>query len=157
VLNFFSTCSLLAVRLRSIGSDVNDQDMVLFTLQDLGSDFETFVTVISLRHQSLTIQELHSLLLAHEARLLANFRITTSSQAVHLTTPAASSPFPPISANSSESLAIYAGFTSQKPFSSVSTFTFQSDRGCSNYNYNRGRSFRGRDCGRNVSSDRPQC
>jgi hypothetical protein len=103
------------------------------------------------------MQELHSLLLAHEARLLANLRIKTSSQALHLTTPAASSSSPPISTNSSESLALYVGSTSQKPFSGGSSSTFQSNRGHSNYNYNRGRSFRGRGRGRNASSDRPQC
>jgi gag-polypeptide of LTR copia-type len=113
---FLQHIQSLVDRLRSIGSDVSDQDMVLFTLQGIGSDFETFVTVISLRHQPLTMQELHSILLAHEARLLANLRIITSSQTVHLTTPAASSPSPPISANSYESLALYAGSTSQKPF-----------------------------------------
>jgi gag-polypeptide of LTR copia-type len=37
----------LADRLRSVGSDISDQDLVLYTLQGLSSDFETFVTAIS--------------------------------------------------------------------------------------------------------------
>jgi gag-polypeptide of LTR copia-type len=76
----------LTDRLRSIGSEISDQDLVLFTLQSLRLDFENFITAISLRHQPLTMSELQSLLLAHEARLLANLR-SIQTQAVHLTTP----------------------------------------------------------------------
>jgi hypothetical protein len=36
-----------ADRLRSVGSDISDQGLVLYTLQNLGFNFEKFVTVIS--------------------------------------------------------------------------------------------------------------
>jgi gag-polypeptide of LTR copia-type len=58
--------------LHSIGSDVSEQDLVLFTLQGLGSEYESFVMAISMRQGLLTITELHNLLLSHEPRLQVN-------------------------------------------------------------------------------------
>jgi gag-polypeptide of LTR copia-type len=67
--------------LRSIGSDVSEQDLILYTLQDLGSDFDNFITAVSMRSGSLTMVELHNLLLSHEAHLKANLHSLSS---VHL-------------------------------------------------------------------------
>jgi hypothetical protein len=39
----------IADRLRSVGSDISDQDLILYTLQGLGSEYETFVTAFSMR------------------------------------------------------------------------------------------------------------
>jgi gag-polypeptide of LTR copia-type len=52
----------IADQLRSIGSDVSKQDLVLFSLQGLGSEYESFVTAISMRPGNLTMEELHDLL-----------------------------------------------------------------------------------------------
>jgi gag-polypeptide of LTR copia-type len=62
----------LADRLRSICSEVSNQDLVLYTLQGLGFDFESFVTALTMRFESSLMTELSSLLLAHEARMLTN-------------------------------------------------------------------------------------
>jgi gag-polypeptide of LTR copia-type len=67
--------------LRSIRSDVSEQDLVLYTLQGLGTDFDNFVTAFSMRSGSITMVELQSLLLSHEARLKANL---STLQSVHL-------------------------------------------------------------------------
>jgi gag-polypeptide of LTR copia-type len=64
----------IADRLNSIGAPVSDQDLILYTLQGLGSEFESFVTALSLRQGSFSSIELHNLLLAHEARIQANLQ-----------------------------------------------------------------------------------
>jgi gag-polypeptide of LTR copia-type len=75
----------IADQLRSVGSDVSEQDLVLFILQGLGFDYESFVTAISMRQGLLTMSELHSLLLSHEARLLTSHP-ASSPQNAHLNT-----------------------------------------------------------------------
>jgi gag-polypeptide of LTR copia-type len=67
--------------LRSIESDVFEQDLILYILQGLGTDFDNFVTAVSMRSDSLTMVELHNLLLSHETRLRANLNSLSS---VHL-------------------------------------------------------------------------
>jgi gag-polypeptide of LTR copia-type len=74
----------LADCLRSIRSDISDQDLVLYTLQGLESKFESFVTVFSIHQTTTSMIELQSLLLTHEARIKANFKSSTFFLA-HLT------------------------------------------------------------------------
>jgi gag-polypeptide of LTR copia-type len=81
---FLHQMQLLVDRLRSIGTDVSDNELVLYTTQDLGSEYESFVTVLSMRTTSPSMMEFSNLLLAHEARILTNLRSSTST--VHLTT-----------------------------------------------------------------------
>jgi gag-polypeptide of LTR copia-type len=76
---------IVADRLRSIGIEVPDQDLVLYTIQSLRSDFESFVTALSMRSNYPFMVEFTSFLLAHEARLLTNLRSSSTSTA-HLTT-----------------------------------------------------------------------
>jgi Reverse transcriptase (RNA-dependent DNA polymerase)/gag-polypeptide of LTR copia-type/GAG-pre-integrase domain len=76
----------IADQLRSIGSDMTEQDLILFTLQGLGTEYENFVTAISMRSGHVTLPELQSLLLSHEARLLSTQQHTSLSQNVNLTT-----------------------------------------------------------------------
>ncbi|KAJ4769263.1 hypothetical protein LUZ62_053520 [Rhynchospora pubera] len=87
-----STCSqfiqqlqAIADRLRSIGSVVTDQELILHALQGLGSEYEAFVTAISLREHSPSWFEFNNLLLTHESRILTNLKSNTTSTA-HLTT-----------------------------------------------------------------------
>jgi gag-polypeptide of LTR copia-type len=75
----------IADQLRSVGSDVSEQDLVLSTLQGLGIDYESFVTVISMRQGLFTMSELHSLLLSHKALLLTSHH-ASSPQNAHLNT-----------------------------------------------------------------------
>jgi gag-polypeptide of LTR copia-type len=72
-------------RLRNIGTGVSDQDLVLYTLQGLGFEYENFVTALSMRYYFPSMSELYGLLLAHEARLHTNLRNLSSAFAVHLT------------------------------------------------------------------------
>jgi gag-polypeptide of LTR copia-type len=130
--------------LRSIGSDVSEDDLILYTLQGLGSDYENFVTAVSLRSRSLSMPELQSLLFSHEARLKA----LVPSPIMHLTTtPDASSSVhvvPPV---------LYAG-TPQSKYSQPNSEHFNRSnysRGCHN---SRGR---GRARYNNSSLDKPQC
>jgi hypothetical protein len=51
--------------------------MILYTLQGLGPEFETFVIVFSIPQGSATVMKLHSLLLAHEARIQTNLQVNT--------------------------------------------------------------------------------
>ncbi|KAJ3701119.1 hypothetical protein LUZ61_004824 [Rhynchospora tenuis] len=64
----------IADRLRSIGSDVPDHDLVLYTLQGLGTEFETFVTAVSMRENCPSMSELTSMILAQEARILTSLK-----------------------------------------------------------------------------------
>jgi Reverse transcriptase (RNA-dependent DNA polymerase)/gag-polypeptide of LTR copia-type/GAG-pre-integrase domain len=97
----------LVDRLRSIGVEVSDQEFLLYIVQGLGSDFESFVTAISVRNPPPSITEFSSLLLIQEARILTTLR-STSSTAVHLTT--ATGNFEP---NPSDTSVNYANFKSQ--------------------------------------------
>jgi glycerol-3-phosphate O-acyltransferase len=48
-LQFIQHMQIIADRLRSIASDIFDQNLILYTLQRLGSEYETFVTAFSMR------------------------------------------------------------------------------------------------------------
>jgi gag-polypeptide of LTR copia-type len=138
--------------LRSIGSDISEQDLVLYTLQGLGTDFDTFVTAISMRSGSLTMVELHSLLLSHEAHLKASLTSILASS-VNLANSSDGSSMPPVSAfyaGTTCSRSSYVPPVSQSPVSDYHSRSF----------YSRGRgSSRGRGRGRfsGYTSDKPQC
>ena len=55
----------IADRLRSVGSDIAEQDLILYILQGLGSDYESFITAVTTRTDPLTMADLHGLLLTH--------------------------------------------------------------------------------------------
>ncbi|KAJ3708562.1 hypothetical protein LUZ61_012267 [Rhynchospora tenuis] len=82
---FLQQLQSLADRLRSIGSAVTDHDLVVYASHGLGSDYDAFVTAITMREVPPIIREFSNLLLAHEARILTNLR-NSSSSAVHITT-----------------------------------------------------------------------
>jgi gag-polypeptide of LTR copia-type len=73
----------LADRLRNVGSMITDQDLVIYILQGLDSEYDAFVTAFSMRQDSPSMSELHSLLLAHEARIQINLK-SLSSTSAHL-------------------------------------------------------------------------
>jgi gag-polypeptide of LTR copia-type len=75
----------LVDRLRSIGSELTDQDLVLYTLQGLGSEYENFVIAFSMCHTNSSIVDLQSLVLAHEARLQVSLPLINSPSA-HIAT-----------------------------------------------------------------------
>jgi gag-polypeptide of LTR copia-type len=56
-------------QLRSMGSDVSEQDLVLFTLQGLGTEYENFVMAISMR---LEFRAINSCLMRLEFRAINN-------------------------------------------------------------------------------------
>jgi gag-polypeptide of LTR copia-type len=69
----------LTDRLRSVGSMISDQDLVIYTLQGLNSEYEVFVTAFSMRQDSPSMFDLHRLLLAHEARIQVNLKSLSST------------------------------------------------------------------------------
>ncbi|KAJ4768699.1 hypothetical protein LUZ62_079074 [Rhynchospora pubera] len=117
---FLQHMQSLADRLRSIGSDVNDQDLLMYILQGLGTEYESFVTALSMRFAPPTMAELSGLLLAHEARTQTNLR-ALSHGAVHLTAASNSnmgqsgpSSAQPNQWTGSEPAALYANSSSQR-------------------------------------------
>ncbi|KAJ3699566.1 hypothetical protein LUZ61_003271 [Rhynchospora tenuis] len=74
----------IADRLRSIGAAVSDQDLILHTLQGLGTEFESFVTAASMRQDQMSMAELHSHLLAQESRQRANLQASAMAHSVQL-------------------------------------------------------------------------
>jgi gag-polypeptide of LTR copia-type len=107
-LQFIQQIQAIADRLRSIGSEITDQDLVLYTLQGLGSDYDAFVITFSMRQSTASMSDLQSLLLAHEARVHANLSVHPVS--AHLTSSS-------LSANSNFTPeALFAGGSSVKPF-----------------------------------------
>jgi gag-polypeptide of LTR copia-type len=104
---FIQHIQSIADQLRSIGTNVSDHDLVLYTLQGLGSEYESFVTALSMRSTYPSMIEFSALLLAHEARLLTNLR-SASTTSVHLTTNTTKSNSPSIN-----STAYYTTLTPQ--------------------------------------------
>jgi gag-polypeptide of LTR copia-type len=72
-------------RLCGVGSNMSDQDLVLYMLQGLGSECRTFITVFSMHSIATSMTEFQSLLLVHEARLQTSLPMITASSA-HLNT-----------------------------------------------------------------------
>ncbi|XP_062118762.1 uncharacterized protein LOC133832434 [Humulus lupulus] len=60
-----SLCNTLA----SLDNPVSPQDHLIYLLNGLGSDYNAFVTSIQARSMKPSIEEVHSLLLSHDARL----------------------------------------------------------------------------------------
>jgi gag-polypeptide of LTR copia-type len=145
----------IADQLRSIGSDLSDQDLVLYTLQGLGTDFENFVTTISLRSGSVTMNELRSLFFSHEARQQANLASLTSSM-VNLTVQKSNND--QSKSDSSSPTVCYAGNTKNSSFT-----PHQNQNSDNSYNKNyrgKGRGgYRGRGRGRSQAStfENTQC
>jgi gag-polypeptide of LTR copia-type len=81
---FIQHIQSLADRLRNIEISESDQDMILYTLQRLSSDYDSFVTALSMRQTSAIMLELQSLLLAHEVRVQANLK-SSATPSAHLT------------------------------------------------------------------------
>jgi gag-polypeptide of LTR copia-type len=130
---FLQHMEVLADRLRSIGVEVSDQDLVLHTLQGLGSDYESFVTALSMRLQYPSMIEMSNLLLAHENRLLTNLK-SSSSTSVNLTTST------PASDQSTQETVLYTNYKAENS---------SSNRGRSNQQ--RGRGY-GRGRGKNIQA-----
>jgi gag-polypeptide of LTR copia-type len=142
---FLQHMQSIADRLRSIESEVSDHELVLYTLQGLGSDFESFVTVVSMRETPPSMVELQGLLLAHEARIQANLRSHSASMP-HLTTQLNSlSLHNSSSSTSSDTSALYAG---KHPPNQHQSWQNSNQ---SRYNSNRGRGYRGRGRRRNSN------
>ncbi|KAJ1701542.1 hypothetical protein LUZ63_001321 [Rhynchospora breviuscula] len=127
----------LADRLRSIGSTVTDQDLVVYTIQGLGSEYDAFVTAISMKDPPPSMPELCSLLLAQEARILTNLR-TTSAALVHLTTAQGEA-----TDNTTNQAVFYANGAKSKgnftPSQNSPSQFYNSNRGRSHYQRGRGR------------------
>jgi gag-polypeptide of LTR copia-type len=134
----------IADQLRSVGAEISDQELVLYTLQGLGTEFDNFVTTISLRTNSVTMSELRSLIFSHEARQQANLASFSTSMANLAIKPAATT-IPGSDAQSHS--ALYVG---NHPHDNNSSgyFNYQR-RGRGNYRGN----FRGRARGRSPFSD----
>jgi gag-polypeptide of LTR copia-type len=129
----------------SIGSDISEQDLILYNLQGLGTDFDNFVTAVSMRSGSLTMVKLHNLLLSHEARLKANLH---SLSCVHLANSQAAFSTIPITA-------LYAGTPQSRP--PFSHFSFESSSQSFHTRGMGSQRGRGRDRFSGYSSDKPQC
>ncbi|KAJ4790150.1 polyprotein [Rhynchospora pubera] len=85
-----STCSEyiqhirnLADELLFIGSPMSEEDLVMATLNGLGSEYLPFITSIttSLRSDPITFSDLHGLLLTHESLLLSHHTSQTNAAA----------------------------------------------------------------------------
>ncbi|KAJ3701404.1 hypothetical protein LUZ61_005109 [Rhynchospora tenuis] len=133
----------IADRLRSIGSGVSDQDLVAYTIQGLGSDYDAFVTAITMRDRSPTMPELCNLLFAQEARILTNLRANSTS-AVHLTQETASGHKALYTNGNKGKTTTQSGQNTQPQY-------VNSGRGRSNYQRGRGTQ-RGRGRGRQQNS-----
>jgi gag-polypeptide of LTR copia-type len=126
----------IADQFRSVGAEISNKKLVLYTLQGLGTKFDNFVIAISLRTNLVTMSELRSLIFSHEARQQVIFASLSTSMANLAIKPAATS-IPDSDAQSHS--ALYAGNRSHDNNSS-GYFNYQR-RGRGNYRGN----FRGRD------------
>ena len=67
----------LADEIAIIDHSISDDDLTLYVLNGLGSEFREIVTPIRARESPLTFEELHDLLVGHEAYLR---RLETATQ-----------------------------------------------------------------------------
>ncbi|KAJ1698573.1 hypothetical protein LUZ63_007085 [Rhynchospora breviuscula] len=156
-IDFIQQMQSIADRLRSIGSEISEQNLVIYTLQGLGTDYDNFVTAFTMRQQASSMTELQSLLLAREARIQANLKTTTTS-AVRLTSTQQASD----SNNNNQLHEVFysAGFQGRGRHNSGRGNQGQYNYNQNRSNYGRGRgNFRGRGRGRsrNNNADAPQC
>lgn len=73
----------IADELAFIGSPVTDDDLILYILGGLGSDFNSFVTTITARQGGLTLAEFQSLLFTHEQLLQSQFGNISSTSSLN--------------------------------------------------------------------------
>ena len=62
----------LADTLATVDHPLNDFEMISFLLAGLGSDYDSFVTLVNTRVKPLSIEDLYGHLLAYELRLIQN-------------------------------------------------------------------------------------
>jgi hypothetical protein len=74
---YLHTVKSLADEIAIIDHSISDDDLTLYVLNDLGPDFREIVAPIRTRESSLTFEELHDLLVGHEAYLK---RMETATQ-----------------------------------------------------------------------------
>jgi gag-polypeptide of LTR copia-type len=127
-----------ADHLRSVGSAISDQDLIIYTLQGLGSEYETFVIAFLMCQYSPSMSELYSLLLAHEARIQANLKSLSTTSAHLLSSSQSHTDIP----GSQQFEVLYTSGN----YVRGNTNTF--------YNKNSGQYYRGRGSGSNRSKDR---
>jgi hypothetical protein len=66
ITKYFQTIATLSDTLAAAGQPLNDFESVSFLLKGLGSEYDPFVTSVTARVDSLSIDELYGHLLAHE-------------------------------------------------------------------------------------------
>uniref|UniRef100_A0A2N9E6L3 Integrase catalytic domain-containing protein n=1 Tax=Fagus sylvatica TaxID=28930 RepID=A0A2N9E6L3_FAGSY len=69
---YFHRFTNLADTLAAVDHPLNDFEMISFLLVALGSDYDSFVTLVNTRVEPLSIEDLYGHLLAHELRLIQN-------------------------------------------------------------------------------------
>ena len=55
--------------LLAIGENITEQDRILYLLAGLRAEYNSFVITVTSRHEPLSLEEIHSMLLTHENRL----------------------------------------------------------------------------------------
>ena len=69
IAEYFHQFTTLVDTLAAIVQPLNDFEIVSFLLAGLGSDYDSFVTLVTTRVDPLSIEDLYGHLLAHEFRL----------------------------------------------------------------------------------------
>ena len=69
VSDFYSKMKNFAYNLTASGNPIIEEDLVLYILSGLGSEYDHVVVNITARSDTLPLQEVYSLLLNHESRL----------------------------------------------------------------------------------------
>lgn len=77
VQEYMHTVKALADEISLIDHPIADDDLTLYILNRLGSDFRKIAAPIPARERSLTFEELHNLLVGHDAYLC---RLEASTQ-----------------------------------------------------------------------------
>jgi gag-polypeptide of LTR copia-type len=144
---FIQQIQSITDRLCSVGSTISIQDLVIYTLQGLGSEYDNFVTTFSMRTNSPSMTELQSLLLAHETRVQASVKALTNLSA-HLTSSASAQ----TGANNTSFQQSEALYTATKPFNKNNQGQFHHSNQKS-YSYRGRGGYRGRGRGRETNND----
>lgn len=91
---YLNSLTAVALQLRSIGCDISDQDLCLYLLAGLPSDYNPLVTSLTSTNSALSLADLHGHLLNYERRLYSQLTSVDPSSSAYL---ALGAPNPPLS------------------------------------------------------------
>jgi gag-polypeptide of LTR copia-type/GAG-pre-integrase domain len=84
--DYFEQMRHIDDQLAAIGEPIGDADLVRYILNELGSEFNSFVVALTTRSDVVSLEELHGFLLTHESLLLSQHQLSSTVDSMALFT-----------------------------------------------------------------------